>query len=164
MSKALADEEVEALVCFASPNHTSKTRYTMPDDVPANFEFGLLEFADLRDLYQRADLVMLPLLYNRYSAGLSTLFEAIACGAPVVVTETPGIIAELVAEDLVVGVPAGDERAVRSAVAEVLANPDAAAERAVRARKVVLDRYSATSFLDLIEGLLVGVEAPVSAP
>lgn len=163
MSTALADADVQAVVCFASPNRTSKTRYTMPSEVSPNFEFELLEFADLRNLYQRADLVVLPLLYNQYSAGLTTLFEAIACGAPVVVTETPGMIEELVGEGLVVGVPVGDTEAMGQAVEEVLSEPEVALARAERARKVVLERYSATSFLDLIQGILVEVESPLPA-
>lgn len=162
MSNALAESDLEAIVCFVSPNRTSKTRFTIPEVTPDNFKFEPLEFLDLRNLYQQADLLVLPLLQNRYSAGLTTLFEAIACGSPIIVTETPGIIQELVDDGLVVGVPAGDKRALRHAVEDALAHPEIATERAERARKVVLERYSAGSFLDLIESILIDVEPPLS--
>ncbi len=161
MGIALADLDIEAVVCFASPNKTAKTRFTMPDPIPENFTFEPLEFADLRNLYQEADLLVLPLLHNRYSAGLTTLFEAIACGAPVIVSQTPGMIQELVDEDLIVGVPPGDHQALRAAVEQSLANPEMTAERADQARKVVLERYSADSYMDLIEGILTVGAAPV---
>ncbi len=161
MGKALDGFDVEAVVCFASPNKTAKTRFTMPDPVPDNFAFEPLEFAELRNLYQEADLLVLPLLQNKYSAGLTTLFEAIACGAPVIVSETPGMIQELIDEGLLVGVPPGDHLALRAAVRQALANPEMAADRADRARKVVLDRYSANSYLDLIEGILTDGGAPL---
>ena len=113
---ALADVDVDVKVCFASPNQTSRTRYTMPEPVPANFDFSYLPFPELRALYQEAAVLVLPLLENRYSAGLTTLFEAIACGAPVIVTESPGIIQNLIDDGLVIGVPAGDDRAIAKQV------------------------------------------------
>jgi hypothetical protein len=154
MAQALGGEEVTVEVCFASPNRTDKTRYTMPEPVPANMDFRWFDFSELRDLYQRADVMVLSLRPNRYSAGLTTLFEAIACEAPVVVTESPGIIDRLIEEDLVVGVPPGDPEALRKAVDEVIGDPQASRERALRARRVLLDRYSATSFHDRLDGLL----------
>ncbi len=155
MAEALEDLPIEAIVCFASPNQTSKTKHTLPARTPDNFTFEPLEFLELRDLYQRADLLVLPLLENRYSAGLTTLFEAIACGAPVVVSESPGIIQRLIDEGCVIGVPPGDHDRMRDAVKEMLDDPAAATARAASARQVILDRYSAESFLDLLDGILI---------
>ena len=154
MADALADADLKAMVCFASPNQTSKTKFTLPETTPDNFTFELLEFIDLRTLYQEADLLVLPLLQNRYSAGLTTLFEAIACGAPVVVSESPGIIQRLIDEGVVIGVPQGDAKAMRAAVDKILADPVAARKQAEAARQVVLDRYSATTFVNLLDGIL----------
>lgn len=155
MATALKDSDLKAIVCFASPNQTAKTKHTLPHQTPANFEFEPLEFLELRNLYQRADLLVLPLLENRYSAGLTTLFEAIACGAPVVVSESPGIIQRLIDEGVVLGVRPGDHQAMRLAVEETLADPEAATSRAAAAREVILARYSAETFLDLLDGILI---------
>jgi hypothetical protein len=156
LASAVADIEASTVVCFASPNLTDRTRYTMPDPVPDNMSFEHLDFAELRRLYQRADVVVLPLLENRYSAGLTALFEAMACGAPVVVTDSPGIIERLIAAELVVGVPAGRPDLLRQAIEDVLADPGSAAERAGKARAEVTSRYSADRFLDSLIDLLSG--------
>ena len=161
MAAALEGLPVEATVCFVSPNRTAKTRFTMPDPVPANIDFRHLEFLELRRLYQEADLLVLPLLENRYSAGLTTLFEAIACGAPVVVTESPGTIQTLIDDELVLGVPVGDSTAMRAAIRQILDDPPAAARRTVDARARVLQRFSAASYLDRLERVLAEHEYPV---
>lgn len=153
---ALDDADVEVDVCFASPNRSGKTRFTMPDPVPANMSFRHMEFQELRDLYQRADVMVLPVQENPYSAGLTALFEAIACEAPAVVSRSPGIIDRLIAEDLVVGVPPGRPDALRDAVDDVLADPAKALSRARKAREILLDRYSSAAFLDRLDGLLRG--------
>lgn len=148
MARALDGVAAKALICFASPNHNAKTRYTMPDPVPEGIEFRHLPFDELRDLYQQADVVVLPLMENRYSAGLTTLFEAIACETPVVVTDSVGIIRELIDLDLVRGVAPGDHQAMRTAIEEVLEDPSSARIRATKARELLLARYSAAAFLD----------------
>lgn len=154
MGGALGDADVQVQVCFASPNKTDKTRFSMPDPVPANMTFRWMDFSELRTLYQQADVMVLALRPNRYSAGLTSLFEAIACGAPIVVTESPGIIDELIADGLVSGIPAEDPTALRKAVDDILGDPAGARARARRAREVLLERYSAAAFLDRLDGLL----------
>lgn len=154
MGEALGDLDVSVEVCFASPNQSDKTRFTMPDPVPANMAFDHMAFAELRELYQRADVMVLTLRENRYSAGLTSLFEAIACEVPVVVSESAGIIDALIGEGLVVGVPVDRPAEVRKAVEAILADPDGSAARAARARQVLLERYSSTAFLDRLDTML----------
>jgi glycosyltransferase involved in cell wall biosynthesis len=154
LARAMEGLEAQALVCFASPNRNARTRYTRPDPVPGNMELRYLPFDELRDLYQRADVVALPLLENRYSAGLTTLFEAIACGTPVVVTDSAGLIHNLIELDLVIGVAPGDHQAMRAAIQVVLDDPASAGVRARKARELLLDRYSAAAFLDRLEDIV----------
>ncbi len=163
MSDALAELDVQVEVCFESPNRTPKTRFTVPDPAPANIDFRHFEFHELRTLYQRADIVVLPLLENRYSAGLTALFEAMACQTPVVVTRSPGTINSLIDEGLLVGVPAGDALALRLAVEGVLADPEGSAARAEAARNKILNSYSAGHFLDRLQGILTEDNRPRSS-
>ncbi len=151
---ALGGGDFSVQVCFASPNHSDKTRYTMPDPIPANMDFRHMPFAELRDLYQAADVMVLAVRENRYSAGLTSLFEAIACEVPVVVSASPGIIDQLIGEGLVVGVPVGQAGAIRQAVSGILADRQGAAARAVAARQILLERYSSDAFLDRLETML----------
>jgi hypothetical protein len=48
---------------------------------------------------------------------------------------------------------------MRAAVDKILADPVAAAKRAEAAREVVLDRYSATTFVNLLDGILTDFTA-----
>ncbi len=164
MGRALGDRDVRVEVCFASPNQSDKTRYTMPNPVPDNMVFRHMEFKELRDLYQRADVMVLTVRRNRYSAGLTTLFEAIACEAPVVVTQSAGIIDRLVAEGHVVGVPPDRPEAVLQAVEAVLADREGAAARAAGARKVLLERYSSTAFIDRLDDMLTRFVGEIDPP
>lgn len=155
LTRAVAGLGVEGRVCFASPNLDAKTQYTLPDPIPDNFEFRRFDFAELRDLYQQAEVVVVPLLENEYSAGLTTLFEAMACAAPVVVTESPGIIQELVDSGFISGVPAGDVEAMGVEVEKILANPAESQVRARRGRRIIVERYSAARYLDNLQEVLV---------
>jgi hypothetical protein len=155
LAAALTGLDVRGEVCFESPNRTAKTRFTLPDPIPDSIEFRRYEFAELRTLYQRADVVVLPLLENRYSAGLTALFEAVACGTPVIVTRSPGTIDNLIDEGLLIGVPPGDPEALSVAVKLVLADPEASLSRAAAARNKILTSYSAARFLDRLEGILL---------
>jgi glycosyltransferase involved in cell wall biosynthesis len=159
LNTAMAHVEAQARVCFASPNLTAKTQFTMPSVPADNVVFEPMPFVELRNLYQRADVVVLPLLDNRYSAGLTALFEAVACGTPVVVTSTPGVIRELVTKDLLLGVPSGDPQALADAIQEVLDHPARSRHRAGEARRVVVDQYSADAFLERIIEVLARFEA-----
>ncbi len=142
-------------VCFTSPNFSAKTRYTMPDPVPANMEFRYYEFDELRALYQTADLLVLPLLANRYSAGLTTLLEAIACECPVIVANTPGVISQLIEGDFVVGYETQNVQALSKRIAELLNDPAAAAARARRARNELLQNYSTEAYLGGLRTVLL---------
>ncbi len=147
-ARAMEGLDADAHVCAVSPNFSDRTPVAMPDPVPERITFGHLEFDELRDLYRRAAVTVIPLLDNVYSAGLTVLMEASACGAPVVMTRTPGLAERFIDDDLVIGVPPGDHEALRAAILEVLHNPERAAERAARARARILERHTSDRYVD----------------
>ncbi len=144
------DLDVDVKVCFASPNLNSKTRFTVPDPMPDHMEIRYFSFAELRTLYQQADVVVVPLLPNRYAAGLTVVFEAVACGRPVVVARSPGVVDELIARDLIGWYEIGDGEGLKVAIEKVLADPDAAQARADEAHEWVRTHYSAAAYLERI--------------
>ncbi len=154
LGAAIAPLDVVGRISFVSPNFSSKTRYTLPEPVGPNIEFRHYDFDELRSLYQRADAMVIPLLENRYSAGLTAMFEAIACGCPVIITESPGIIQGLIDDDLVVGVPGGSPDALRAAITAIVTDPTAARERAQRAYDHLVEHHSTAHFLGRLNGLL----------
>lgn len=159
MVEALDGFPVEVKICAVSPNFTTSTVVAMPEVVPRNVEMRRFEFAELRELYQQAAVTVIPLLENHYSAGMTTMMEAIACGSPVVITANPGLARDFADMDLVVGVPPGDTAALRSAVEEMLTDPEPARERAERARRHVLEHHSSDRYVELLCGRLTAFHA-----
>lgn len=150
LARATATLDVDVKVCFASPNLTRKTRFTVPDPLPEHMEIRYFSFVELRALYQAADVVVVPLLPNRYAAGLSTVVEAVACGRPVVVARSPGLVESLIERGMVESYEIGDGDGLRAAIERVLADPAAAQVRADRARAWVRSRHSAPAYYERI--------------
>ncbi len=147
LAKATEALDLFVKVCAASPNYTDQTALAIPDPLPANMELRHLEFNELRSLYRAASITVIPLLANNFSAGLTTMLEAIACGSPVIISKTPGLASEMICQDLVVGVPPGDAAALQDAIAAVLDDPAEAQLRAKRAREWVLENHSTDSYV-----------------
>ncbi|MBV6623900.1 MAG: glycosyltransferase family 4 protein [Rivularia sp. (in: Bacteria)] len=123
--------DIDVNICAFSPNRTS-SRVTFPKILPNNMFCGFYEWCNLVQLYCDADLVVLPLLKNNYQAGLSTLFEAMACRRPVIITRSPkpGIINQLIDSGVVTGVTTGDSLELKQAIEKLLHNPQLAEHQA----------------------------------
>ncbi|MGD2134280.1 MAG: glycosyltransferase family 4 protein [Maricaulaceae bacterium] len=98
---------------------------------------GRLSQPDLAALYARAAVVVSPSLFEGF--GLPAA-EAMACGAPVVVTDG-GALPE-VAGDAGLVAPAGDHEALGEAICALLADPERARALGVRAAERARERFS----------------------
>ncbi len=154
LAAATGDLDVDVRVCAVSPNHAQPTSAQIPRPMPNNMEMRHFDWPELRELYQRAAVTVVPLVYNEFSAGLTALMEATLCGSPAILTETPGYGAELIERGLVVGVPAGDAKALQRAIGDVLADPSAAQARADKAREFVLANNTAQHLVQSVAGHL----------
>ena len=115
-------------------------------DIPENVEIIAGHFAgtalsdtDIRVLYQSALLVIVPLHKTIQPSGQSVTLQAMACGRPVILTETPGLWdRELMVDDetcaLVTG---GDPDKLANRIAALLAAPQKASAIGARARTAV---------------------------
>jgi glycosyltransferase involved in cell wall biosynthesis len=98
----------------------------------------------LREEYRRAQLVAIATAPNRHCSGITAILEAMACGRPVVASDTPGM------DDYVrhgidgVLVPPGDPHALADAVTELLADPDLCSSMGSNGRERVEERFSTT--------------------
>jgi|GEM_PF-1001132 len=165
LAEAMEGLGASTKICAASPNHNDLTRVRMPTSTPDDFEMRLFSFRELRELYRSADVVVIPLQKNNFSAGLTSLLEAIACGAPCVITEESPLVAELLREKLILGTVAENPESIRKAINDVLENKSESAERAKRAREYILSNHSSSAYLDQITKILISVgstESPVS--
>jgi glycosyltransferase involved in cell wall biosynthesis len=77
--------------------------------------------ADVRQLYQWADIVVVPLKHNRHASGITVIFEGIISGVPVVATDTGGLRAYF-SDDEIAYVPLNAPDAMRGMVGSLCAD------------------------------------------
>lgn len=147
LADAAKDLDVDVKICATSPNAKAPSR-AFPPVLPANVECRFYEWQDLVQLYRDADIVAIPLFENNYQAGLSTLFEALACRRPVIITKSSGIIEELTEAGAVIGVNQGDVNEMQRAVVTLLDNPLKAEMQAQRGYELVINQYNHNLYID----------------
>ncbi|MEM1156895.1 MAG: glycosyltransferase family 4 protein [Verrucomicrobiota bacterium] len=99
---------------------------------------------DLRALYQKCSMVVVPVADVAQPSGQSTVLQSLACGAPVVMTRTRGFWAEGILEDGVhcLMVPPEDPDALKRAVDRLQEDKELAERLGAAGRKVVEEKLS----------------------
>lgn len=77
-------------VFIAASSLWSGDHAMVPDDLPSNVSVGSCSYSELRELYARAALAVVPLRNSPYQHGITAIQEAMAMALPVVVTRTKG--------------------------------------------------------------------------
>jgi glycosyltransferase involved in cell wall biosynthesis len=146
---AIATQNLDAdvKICAVSPNASSKTKVAFPTVMPANMTSRHYPWAEFLQLYRDADVVVVSLLPNPYSAGLTTLVEALACRRPVVMTRTPGLGETFIKMGAAIGVEPGDAAGMEEAIAHLLANPELAEAQAQRGYELVQQKYTSKHYV-----------------
>jgi len=107
------------------------TRISPPQDLPANVQWHrgdwreqVVSDHELRELYQRAACVVVPLKESLQPSGQSVAMQAMMCGAPVVHTNTSGWWGAEVIRDgkEVLLVPPADPSALAAAISSAVVN------------------------------------------
>jgi glycosyltransferase involved in cell wall biosynthesis len=125
-----------------SPAATSRS----PLEWPGNFEHGFADYSQLRELYARASVVVVPLVETDFQAGVTTVLEAMAMGKAVVVTATRGR-SEVVRDGITgISVPPGDAGELRDAVRYLLDSPSERRRLGWAAREAVIDGFSLEAY------------------
>jgi len=154
LADATADLDLDVEVCAKSPDATSRTRMSMPTELPGNMRFHPYEWTDYRRMFSEADVIVVPVLPNRYGAGLTTMVEGMACGRPVIVTDDSGLPAELAAQGAIMTVPAQDPVALQAAIEKILANPDLAESLGATARNVAERVFSTANAVETLASVI----------
>jgi glycosyltransferase involved in cell wall biosynthesis len=115
-------------------------------ELPPNVEWGKKNRYDLREMYARSALAVVPIKQNHYQTGIATILEMMAMGKCVIATRTHGQTDTIVDGETGVYVPPADPVALRSAITRMLASPDEAARIGRNARRFIeenagLDRF-----------------------
>ncbi len=133
----------------------------VPDFMPPNVSVGMRSAVELRDLYSRARVVVVPLIPNDFQAGVTTLLEAMAMARPVVVTATEGQRDIVVDGQTGVLVPPGDASALRDAVRRLLSDPAERRRLGTNARDAVLAGFDLPYYAARLHRHLVEISQPV---
>lgn len=86
--KAVTDLDVDVFVAAASLWSGDSAQF--PAAIPPNVTVGKCGYQELKELYSRATLAVVPLRDSPYQHGITAIQEAMAMGLPVVVTRTRG--------------------------------------------------------------------------
>lgn len=142
------DTLVAAAKDIAAPVHIV-TKLPLPESLPPNVthhrgSWHGTELSDerIRELYQRARVVVIPLRQSNQPSGQSVTLQAMACGCPVVLTETEGLWSreQIIDGENVILVPPGDAVKLAAAINELLADPSTS-ERLAEAGRQATVRY-----------------------
>lgn len=153
-------------VSIAAMSHWSRDRNRLRGKrLPANVTVGGYDYAQLRDLYSQARLVVVPLVDGDFPAGIATILEAMAMAKAVVVSHTRGqretVMGPLWSEGQKVWpaegpspegstgiyVPPRDVRALRSAIVYLLERPELAAVLGGNGRRYVEEHVRLDKFV-----------------
>jgi glycosyltransferase involved in cell wall biosynthesis len=121
-------------------------------DLPDNFQVRRgLAFGELRDLYDRARCVVLPVRrpdypYGSEGSGLTALLEAMAMAKPVVVSDRPIFHEYVQPEKNALVVPPEDPQALRGAIERILSDEQFAQALGRAARDRIEQRHTMQHF------------------
>lgn len=104
---------------LSCPKQDIKDNAPIPKNVH-HYDFaahGLDCFADLRKLYQDSKAVLIPIIEKNHVAnGNSTFVEGLACGKPILISDTGNNFADVEEQGIGLKVELGDERSWREAI------------------------------------------------
>jgi glycosyltransferase involved in cell wall biosynthesis len=126
-------------------------REGLPPNVRLRTQLTPLE---LRALYARSRLVVVPLHDVDSDCGMSTIIEAMAMARPVVVTRTTGQVDVVVDREHGVYVPPGDARALGRAIGHLLDHPDEARQMGRAGRDLIEERHTLDAHVERLIRLL----------
>jgi glycosyltransferase involved in cell wall biosynthesis len=125
-----------------------------PKIMPANMSNRFYKPLELLQLYRDADVVAVCLQPSNWSAGVTALLEAMACGRPIVVTHTAGIAEYLQDTDAMKVIEPGDAQGLQQAIVHLLKHPQEAEAMAQKAHQIANQRYSIDRQIEVVANLL----------
>ena len=152
LALATQDLDLDVEVCAVSPNASKFTQVSFPEPVPSNMSFYPHDWPEFRQLYRDADVVVVSLLENNYSAGLTSLMEAMACRRPVIITNIPGLARKLIELGVVLGVNPGDAMTMRRLILDLLEHPHKAELMAEKVYDYLLKHHTSEQYVSQLVG------------
>lgn len=120
-----------------------------------------LSYQELRQLYDRASAVVVPLQPGTdFAAGVNSVLEAMAMAAPLVVSDVPGINDYVTEGETARLVAPGDPDALRGSIAELLADADQSRRLGLAGRAVIEGGRNLDGYVTAIAAIAAEVAGP----
>lgn len=159
---AVRDLPVRVQIAAGSPWIERKLEPERP--LPSNVTWGKLNRFELRALYARSALAVVPIKQNHYQTGIATILEMMAMGKCVIATKTFGQTDTIVDGVTGVYVPPGDPGALRRAIVELKNDPARAAKIGAAARRFIEEKAGLDLFVTKVaDAVRVGHAARFSS-
>lgn len=159
--EAVRDLPVRAQIAAGSPWIDSSLK--PKGALPPNVTWGKVDRFELRNLYARSALAVVPILQNHYQTGIATILEMMAMGKCIIATRTHGQTDTIVDGVTGIYVPPSDPVALREAIRRMLDNPAQAAEIGQAARRFVEEKAGLDRFVERIVSSVRGGHAARAA-
>lgn len=143
--EAVRDLPVRVQIAAGSP--WIEARLNPTTALPPNVTWGRLDRYDLRELYGRAALAVVPIRQNHFQTGIATILEMMSMGKCVIASKTFGQTDTIVDGETGLYVPPGDPKALRDAVTRMLERPEDAARIGRAARRYVEEKAGLDLFV-----------------
>jgi glycosyltransferase involved in cell wall biosynthesis len=128
--------------------------------LPGNVTWGKLDRYELRELYARAALAVVPIKQNHFQTGIATILEMMAMGKCVIASKTHGQTDTIVDGVTGVYVPPGEVHALRRAILELREQPERARQLGLAARQFVEQKAGLDTFVRcIVESVQAGYRA-----
>jgi Glycosyl transferases group 1 len=142
---AVRDLPVRVQIAAGSPWIDRKLEPNRP--LPGHVTWGKLNRFELRELYARSTLAVVPIKQNHYQTGIATILEMMAMGKCVIATRTLGQTDTIVDGVTGVYVPPADPQSLRRAIEQLLQNPAKVAELGAAARRFIEEKAGLDLFV-----------------
>jgi glycosyltransferase involved in cell wall biosynthesis len=138
---------VPMFVADASP-HSPRAHRAQPELWPASVVRRGLDTAELRRMYARATVVVVPVVESPFPFGVTTLLEAMSMGKAVIVSGTEGLRGLVNDGETGLVVAPGDPAALRTAAVDLLADPEKRRRLGQAARRTTVEQYGLDLYVD----------------
>jgi glycosyltransferase involved in cell wall biosynthesis len=163
LAKAVDELPIHVEVCAMSSMPASMASPAYPVYVPSNMMIGQQSLKELRDMYRASTLTVVPLVASNQGSGLTVVWEAMACGSPVLATNGAGDLTEYAQKGLVIGLPAEDPREMRLAIMRAIDDPVGMKAMAERARAFVEEHFNDERYVDILAKNLIAAQTGQTA-
>jgi glycosyltransferase involved in cell wall biosynthesis len=147
--------DADVFIAAASP-WSKRTDSSAGLRLPGNVTVDGLDLFALRELYNDATLVVVPVVDTDFQAGITTILEAMSMGLPVVCTRTRGQTDTVIEGETGRYVPPGDAAAVRAVIDELLADTDQARRLGAAGQRWVREHADIARYVARLAGVISG--------